>query len=114
MNSPDKPDERRVHPRTRTAIPATLSQGGEKVEGLIENIGLGGVFFATDELEVIIDEGVEVTLVFTCERNGQQESNELAGTVLRAERYFDGSRVIRAFAVKFDGFFDLDGLSLGT
>ncbi len=106
-------DERRVHARKPVEVPATLATDGESVEGIIENIGQGGVFFATEVLEVIVDEGSQVTLRFTGEKGGESLEYDLAGTVLRAERYFDGTRVVRAFAVKFDDEFDLAASPFG-
>ncbi len=104
--------ERRVHPRTNTSMVATMEHEGDTVEGMVENIGQGGVFFATEILEMLVDEGAPVTLRFTCRRDGVEEENRVPGTVLRTERYFDGTRVVRAFAVKFDDQLDLAGVEL--
>jgi len=90
-------DDRRVHPRTKTDVPTSLEHEGQKVDGVIENIGRGGVFFATEELELVVDDGAEVTLRF--EADGKP--CERLGTVLRTERYFDGTKVVRAFAIRF-------------
>lgn len=100
--------ERRVHPRTRTSVPGELRKGEKVLDGVVENIGRGGVFFATEVLEVVIEEGDAVTLCFDAPKAGATMPLELASSVLRAERYFDGERVVRAFAVRFDQELDLE------
>jgi hypothetical protein len=111
--TPSDNDERRVHPRRPSELPASLSSDGDRLEGVVENIGEGGVFFATETLEVVLEHGTRVGVAFTCNRNGRSEQIELPGTVLRTERYFDGTKVVRAFAIKFDELFDLTGIALG-
>ncbi|MCG3135959.1 MAG: hypothetical protein HMLKMBBP_03738 [Planctomycetes bacterium] len=103
--------ERRVHSRVRTNIRACMHSGGDPVEGVIENVGEGGVFFATEELESVIEQGAEVTVDFDGFRAGEPVNFRIRGTVLRTERYFDGRAVVRAFAVKFRDLLDLTGLS---
>lgn len=103
--------ERRVHSRVRTNIRACLVAGENPVEGVIENIGEGGVFFATEMLEVVVDEGAEVTVDFDGRRGGEPVNFRIRGTVLRTERYFDGRAVVRAFAIRFRDLLDLTGLS---
>lgn len=100
--------ERRVHPRTRIALSGELVRNGKIIEGVIENIGRGGVFFATEMLEIGVDEGDDVTLCFEAPKDGATMPLELPSSVLRVERYFDGERVVRAFAVRFDGELELD------
>jgi hypothetical protein len=104
---------RRIHSRRAARIAARVVQDGESAAGTIENIGSGGVFFATEDLETVFDEATPVRLVFEGSRDGTTLTFEPTGTVLRAERYFDGSSVVRAFAVKFDGLLDLDGVEFG-
>ncbi len=99
--------DRRIHARTKARITARLSQGREAVEGVIENIGEGGVFFATEELEVIVDEASPVALEFTGRHGSEPTTLRRTGRVLRTERYFDGQNVVRAFAVRFDEDLDL-------
>jgi hypothetical protein len=38
---------------------------------------------------------------------------ERSGTILRAERAFDGDQVVRHYAIKFDEAVSLDGIDLG-
>ena len=92
-------DERRIHPRRKTHLAATLERGTDAVEGVVENVGVGGVFFAPELLDLAASEGdaVLVTLHVAPERRVRR-----SGSVLRADRYFDGSRVVRAFAIRFD------------
>lgn len=104
--------ERRVHPRMKASIPARLTSGGDSLEGVIENIGVGGVFFATETLEVVIDEGASVVLHFELPGEGGATPHQVDANVLRTERYFDGTRVVRAFAIKFDDQLALDADSL--
>ena len=106
--------ERRIHPRTPTHVPARLEAATGAVEGVIENFGRGGVFFATDDLEAPLDEGAAVTLICEAQRNGSPARLEVRGNVLRVERYFDGRTVVRAFAIRFDEPLDDAGLSFGA
>lgn len=95
--------ERRIHARVRTRIHACLRfpASGEVVEGVIENVGEGGVFFATEVLEVLVDDGAEVIVEFEGTRAGALVPFRVPSTVLRTERYFDGAAVVRAFAIRF-------------
>lgn len=113
MSEPSS-DERRVHPRRASDLPATLTTEGRSMEGVVENIGEGGVFFATETLEFLLDHGTQVVVDFACQRGDKEERHTLPGTILRTERYFDGTKVVRAFAVKFDELFDLEGVSLAN
>jgi hypothetical protein len=101
---------RRIHTRRKSRIAGRLAQSGTAVEGHIENIGEGGVFFATEDLELALEEGSDVLVEFDCVRAGSPTRVERKGVVLRTERYFDGESVIRAFAIKFDEVLDLDGM----
>jgi hypothetical protein len=104
---------RRIHTRHKSHIPARLAHAANSVEGRVENVGEGGVFFATEDLELAVEEGSEVTVSFACRRDGVDASIERAGTVLRTERYFDGAAVFRAFAIKFDDLISLAGVTIG-
>jgi hypothetical protein len=104
--------DRRIHSRIRTRIPARVRHGAECVEGFIENLGQGGAFFATDVLEVRIDDGADADVEFEVRRSGAAEPVRRHGTVLRSERYFDGENVVRAFAIRFDAELDLAGLEV--
>jgi len=105
--------ERRIHARTRTSLEARLTREGTTVAGVVENVGQGGAFFATDDLETPIPDGSDVVVTFTAPRAGAPAELRLAGTVLRCERYFDGRAVVRALAVRFATPLDLTGLELG-
>ncbi|MCE9636616.1 MAG: PilZ domain-containing protein [Planctomycetes bacterium] len=93
--------DRRIHSRIRTRLPARLVRGAESVEGVVENVGQGGVFFATETLEVALDDGTDVEVEFEAWRGEQRVQLRLPSTILRAERYFDGTVVVRAFAIRF-------------
>ena len=101
--------ERRIQPRTDTRIRTTFRCGGAAIEGVVENIGAGGVFFSTGELESGVQVGAAVTISLHLD-DGQ--TSDMTGSVLRVDRYFDGAEVRRSFAVKFDA--DLDVASLGV
>ena len=105
-------DNRRTHSRRVASIDARLSHESESVEGTVENVGEGGVFFATTNLELSVDEGSPVTISFVCSKDGAPVTIERTGSILRAERYFDGAGVVRAFAIKFDELISLSGLDL--
>ncbi len=104
-------NERRIHPRSDTRIPTTLRCGGSGVEGVVENIGAGGVFFSTGDLEVPVEAGTAVQVELHL-ADGRTSAN--AGVVLRSDRYFDGSDVRRSFAVKFDAEIDVASLGIGA
>jgi hypothetical protein len=101
---------RRIHTRYKSQIPGRLLHDGDPVEGRVENVGVGGVFFATEDLELAVEESSRVTVSFDCRRDGVLALIERVGVVLRTERYFDGESVIRAFAIKFDELIDLEGV----
>ncbi len=104
--------ERRIHPRTETRLEASLACAEKELTGAVENIGAGGVFFATDNLEVLIEDNARVIVRFTLNRDGNLEEHSREGNVLRSERYFDGESVVRAFAIKFDALMDLTGVEI--
>ena len=100
--------DRRIHTRHKSKLPARLLRGGDlTIEGHIENIGRGGVFFATETLEGVIEDGSPVTIEFEGSRDGAPLPCSIRGAVLRTERYFDGHAVVRAFAVKFESQLEL-------
>ncbi len=101
---------RRTHGRRSVRVRAQLAFGTDMIEGTIENIGEGGVFFATQILDADLDDGSTTTMLFRCLRNGVEEIVERTATILRAERYFDGEVVVRAFAMRFDQSFELGGV----
>ena len=103
--------ERRIHARVKTRVPARLVRGAEQVDGVIENVGEGGVFFATEILEVPLDDGSDVKVEFEAARGGAPAQMSVPGTVLRSERYFDGTAVVRAFAIRFHAPLDVAALT---
>ena len=106
-------ENRRIHSRRKAHIVARLLLPTGSVDGKVENIGAGGVFFSTEDLELPVAEGAEVELVLRIRQDGADEvvRNRL-GCVLRTERYFDGEKVVRAFAIKFDEVVPLDQIGL--
>ena len=102
--------ERRIHPRTVTNVRSTIRCGGSDVDGVVENIGRGGVFFSTGDLEARVDVGDPVTVALHV---AERAPSEHVGVVLRTERYFDGADVRRSFAVKFDAEVDVASLGIG-
>lgn len=105
--------DRRIHARVATKLPARLVRGSEGIDGLVENLGQGGVFFATETLEVPLEDGAHVRVEFEVLRGGAPVRFLEDGTVLRADRYFDGQSVVRSFAIRFDREIDLTGLTIG-
>ena len=102
-------DNRRIHSRRSARIAARLSHVDGSVDGVIENIGAGGAFFATEDLELKADDGGAVTISFRARRHGAEVDVECAGTVLRADLNFDGESVVRSFAIQFAEILALDG-----
>ena len=102
--------ERRIHPRTDTRLEAKLRCPDSLVSGIVENVGAGGVFFATEDLETSVEDGGACIVEFEAPSKSVRQD----GTVLRSERYFDGSKVIRAFAIKFDAQLDVASLGLDS
>ncbi|NOJ30191.1 MAG: hypothetical protein DA328_08510, partial [Nitrososphaeraceae archaeon] len=82
--------ERRIHARTKTRLAARLARGDVTVAGVVENVGQGGAFFQTDDLEAPLPDGAEIVVTFAARRAGSPVELRLRGTVLRGERYFDG------------------------
>ncbi len=100
---------RRIHARRITRVAARLVHADGAVDGVIENIGAGGAFFATEDLELKTEEGASAKLTFRCKKDGRDVEMTRAGTVLRADLHFDGKSVVRSFAVQFDEADPLDG-----
>jgi hypothetical protein len=102
------PKNQRVHSRRSVRLAARVSRGKDSVEGTVENLGEGGAFFATRNLEIDLDEGEKATITFTLP--GAAEPTVRTGTVLRDELYFDGDAVVRSFALQFDELLSLGGV----
>ncbi len=84
----------RRYPRRESSLPARVEFSWGEIEGTIENIGEGGVFFVTETLEGRVEPEDRAHVRFEGER--------VPGTVVRVERYFHDGRVYRALAVRFD------------
>ena len=107
--NPVSQDNRRIHSRRSVDVAARLVHADGSVDGVIENLGAGGVFFATENLELKADDGATVTLSFRGTKNGAAVELARVGTVLRTELHFDGESVKRTFAIRFDEVASLDG-----
>src|SRR5437762_2373613 len=92
---------RRIHSRRTVRLPARLAHESDSIDGIVENIGEGGVFFATENLEMLLEEGASATLSFRCKKSGAEVRLERVGCILRTERHFDGERVLRTYAIRF-------------
>ena len=103
--------ERRIHPRTDTHIRSTFRCGDSALDGVVENIGSGGVFFSTGDLESSVEVGDAVVVSLHIEGT---DGADVSGIVLRSDRYFDGADVRRSFAVKFDAEIDVASLGIGA
>jgi len=102
-------DNRRIHSRRSVNVAARLDHADGSVDGVVENLGAGGVFFATEDLELKADDGASVTLSFRGAKDGADVELTRVGTVLRTELHFDGETVKRTFAIRFDEVASLDG-----
>ena len=103
--------DRRIHARLAVKLAARLVRDGVSIDGVVENVGQGGVFFSTETLETAVEDGARVRVEFDAVRDGAPVRICEDGTVLRAERYFDGQSVVRSFAIRFDREIALAGLS---
>ncbi len=93
------PSNRREWSRHPVDMQARLRLASEKiVAGRLENIGRGGAFFVTDNLETSIVAADPVDLLIVL---GDDEST-VRGTVLRAETFFSGTEVLRSLAIRFE------------
>jgi PilZ domain len=87
----------RRHTRTALRAKARLVYTQGEIEGTIENIGEGGLFFVTDTLEGALAVGDEITAIY--DESGEEKQR--SGEILRIERYFHDGELFRAFAVRF-------------
>jgi hypothetical protein len=71
---------------------------GASVAGRVQNIGEGGAFFQTDDLESPVAEGDLVTVLI-----GDPAADPLSieGEVLRMDTEFHGGTVVRSLAIRF-------------
>ena len=72
--------ERRQHERHPVSLPARLTLVGLTIEGRLEDVGAGGVRFATDDTLLKVQPGNFVQIAFECTRDG------VAVTIDRAVR----------------------------
>jgi hypothetical protein len=99
MQRGDAPPGRRKHDRREVHLPVRLERSsGQEILGRVENIGAGGAFFTTDDLETRLAEGEVVTLVF--HRAGQGRI-QASGEVLRIDTYFGAVEIVRSVAIRF-------------
>ncbi len=101
----------RIHPRFDVRLSATVRSGGLAVDGTVENVGAGGVFFVSEHLELVLGEGAAVEVELRPQAPLARVTR--AGEVVRDERYFDGERVVRALAVRFLTPIELADVGLG-
>ena len=90
----------RRYPRKTTRIEARVVLDRVELDGRIENIGEGGVFFVTDTLEGVVTEGDRAEIRFTPE--GSDRETRVRGEVLRVERDFHEGEILRTLAIRFE------------
>jgi hypothetical protein len=95
----DPARNQRRYDRRDAKIPASLEFEWGSLEGTIENIAEGGIFFVTETLEGAVIEGDRLNVRFSDDRGS---TRSLGGAILRVERYFHDGDLYRAFAVRFD------------
>ncbi len=91
-------EDLRRFPRSSMRAPASLIFEWGELEGNIENIGEGGLYFVTDTWEGPVAVGDSMTAVFTVPDQGEQRR---VAEVLRVERYFHAGELFRSFAIRF-------------
>jgi hypothetical protein len=91
-------ENQRRHVRHTARLPAVLAFEWGELQGTIENIGEGGVFFVTGVLEGAAQAGDRATLRFSAV---DREPRTIRSEVLRVERYFHEGDLFRAFALRF-------------
>jgi hypothetical protein len=96
---PDSNHERRRWERRPFHAAARLVRGdGTAVAGSIQNLGEGGAFFATDDLESALGEGDDVTLMI---ERGSRGTLAVSGQILRIDLDFVEAEVQRSLAIRF-------------
>ena len=101
MTDEDQTPGRRRYERRAVYLPARLeSPDRGVVDGHVANIGSGGAFFLTDDLETLLAEGADVTLTI---ESDTPLGKGIKGYVLRIDTYFEDDRIIRSLAIRFDG-----------
>ena len=100
-------EEQRRSPRSSVRIPGRLIFDWGELEGNVENLGEGGIYFVTDTWEGPVAVGDAMTAVYTFpvqpEEPREPEEQRRLAVVLRVERYFHEGELFRSFAIRFDG-----------
>lgn len=91
-------NRRRWERRTVHLTVSLIQTNGREIRGHVENIGSGGAFFTTDDLEMRVVEEDTVTLVFT---GAEDQRAEVEGQVLRIDTFFLTHSILRTLAVRF-------------
>ena len=92
-------EDLRRFPRSSVRIPGRLIFDWGELEGNVENIGQGGMYFVTDTWEGPVAVGDAMTAIFAHPEESA-EQRRLA-EVLRVERYFHDGELYRSFAIRF-------------
>ncbi len=101
MTDPLSDENRRRHDRRAVRLMARLESSVRgKVHGHVVNIGSGGAFFITDDLETLLAENSEVTLYVA---GDTPLAGGITGSILRIDTDFEDDRIVRSLAVRFDG-----------
>jgi hypothetical protein len=80
-------------------VPARLvSRSGTDLAGRVQNLGEGGAFFVTGDLEAAFGEADEVTLLLHREGRAPVPAS---GVVLRIDLDYEADDVVRAMAIRF-------------
>jgi len=99
MTDPASERNRRRHERRAVRLMARLESSVRgNVSGHVVNIGAGGAFFITDDLETLLAENSEVTLYV---EGDTPLAGGIAGTILRIDTDFEDDHIVRSLAVRF-------------
>jgi PilZ domain len=100
MTEEDSEANRRRWERRTVHLTVSLVQtNGREIRGHVENIGSGGAFFTTDDLEMRVVEEDTVTLAFT---RSEEQQVKVEGQVLRIDTFFLTHSILRTLAVRFN------------
>ena len=92
-------EDLRRYPRSTVRTPGRLIFEWGELEGDIENVGEGGLYFVTDTWEGPVAVGDSLTAVFLTPDSA--EAHRRTAEVLRVERYFHEGELFRSFAIRF-------------
>lgn len=93
-------EDLRRFPRALIRTPGRLVFEWGELEGTVENLGEGGLYFVTDTWEGPVAVGDAVTTVFRWPEDAGEQRR--TAEVLRVERYFHEGELFRSFAVRFN------------